>query len=128
MLSLPTAMRIIQIAFFSMLLSNAACVHVNTNLNGNGYTTVPLELIAANTTRLYLQENPFIFIPENTFIDSGLVELYEVRFSECGFNDTRLSRDSFVGLENVKKVSYFKRWNSHCIGDQKVYFYFFQKN
>ena len=117
-------MRIIQIAFFSMLLNTAACAHVNTNLNGKGYTTVPLELIPVNTTRLYLQKNPFVFIPGNTFIDSGLVDLFEVRFSDCGFDDTSLSRDSFGGLENVKMVSYFKRWNFHCTGNQKVFFNF----
>ena len=69
-----------------------------------GYTTIPLNLITANTTYLYLQSNPLGGIPSNTFINSGLTVIFHIRFGNCDLTDSGLNRDSFVGLENVKQV------------------------
>ena len=69
-----------------------------------GYTTIPLNLITANTTYLYLHSNPLGSIPNNTFINSGLTVIYQIRFGNCDLTDSGLNRDSFAGLENVKQV------------------------
>ena len=69
-----------------------------------GYTTIPLNFITPNTTHLYLHSNPLGGIPSNTFINSGLTVIFQIRFGNCDLTDSGLNRDSFAGLENVKQV------------------------
>ena len=91
-------------AFALVTLNRVTWANVIKSLQNMGYTTIPLNLITANTTYLYLHSNPLGSIPSNTFINSGLTVIFRIGFRNCDLTDFGLNRDSFVGLENVKQV------------------------
>ena len=68
-------------------------------------TEIPVVNITSDATHIRLQNNPFGCIPNATFSGLGLTNLYEVNLDSTELTDDCVTRDSFLGLENVRVVS-----------------------
>ena len=89
-----------------VLAESVSSASVVIDYNSKDLSVIPVRNITSDATHIRLKDNPFGSIPNGTFAGLGLTTaLYEINLENTGLSDDTVTRDSFVGLENVRVVS-----------------------
>ena len=100
-------MNVQAIGAFMVLCQLVLVSNVIIDFNSKDLPVIPVPNITSNATHIRLKNNPFGSIPNGTFAGLGLTTaLYEINLENTGLSDHTVTRDSFVGLENVRVVSH----------------------
>ena len=95
------------IGAFMVLCQLDLATNVVIDYNSKSLTTIPVPNITSDATHIRLKNNPFGSIPNGTFAGLRLTTaLYEINLENTGLSDDTVTRESFVGLENVRVVSH----------------------
>ena len=89
-----------------VLAELVSSANVVIDYNSKDLSVIPVPNITSDATHIRLGNNPFGSIRNGTFAGLGLTTaLYEINLENTGLSDDTVTRDSFVGLENVRVVS-----------------------
>ena len=95
------------IATVLLLVEFVSSANVIIDYNSKDLAAIPVSNITSDATHIRIKNNPFGSIPNGTFAGLGLTVLYEINLANTGLSDDTVTRDSFVGLENVRVVRLF---------------------
>ena len=94
-----------------VLAEFVSSANVIIDYNSKDLAAIPVPNITSDATHIRIKNNPFGSIPNGTFAGLGLTVLYEINLENTGLSDDTVTRDSFVGLENVRVVSHLFSFN-----------------